>query len=105
MVRDLLQLNTLYKRLLLGCVALLVFCLASYGFLLKQTVAHVVERKSIEQERRDLAAKVGTLERAYLGAMNTLTLDAAREKGLGEKAPQRFVTRTKETLTRNFTNE
>ncbi|MEK7579544.1 MAG: hypothetical protein AAB460_03390 [Patescibacteria group bacterium] len=105
MVRDLLQLNTVYKRLLIGCVVLLVSLLATYGLLLKQTVAHVVLRKSFEEDRRDLTARVGTLERTYLGAMNGLTLDAAMEKGFIEKTPERFVARTKETLTLNYSNE
>lgn len=91
MVRDLFQLNTLYKRLFIGGIAVFVVLCGAYGFLLKQTVASVVERRSIESHRAELSARVSMLEADYIRATDSITLAHARERGFVSVSATRFV--------------
>lgn len=98
MVRDLFQLNTLYKRLFIGLVAFFIMVCGTYGFLLKQTVASVVERKSLEADKSELAARVSSLEADYIKSADKLTLSHAQELGFVTTKNIRFVSRASETL-------
>jgi hypothetical protein len=105
MVRDLLQLNTFYKRLFLGLVGLLVVFCASYGFLLKQTVAAVVERRSLETRRAELAAQVSVFEARYIQEGNAITRQKASELGFVPVTATRFVSRSLKTFSFNSADE
>ena len=98
MVRDLFQLNTLCKRLFIGLVAFLFVVCGTYGFLLKQTVASVVERKSIEAEKSELASRVSSLEGEYIRVADALTLSYAQELGFVTTKDVRFVSRASDAF-------
>lgn len=98
MVRDLLQLNTLYKRLFIGLVGVFVVLCAAYGIFLKATVGSVVERRSLEGKRAELAANVSMLEAAYIREGNRITRERAREMGFVAVTPEQFVSRTHPTV-------
>lgn len=102
MVRDLFQLNTLCKRFFIGSIALFVILAATYGFFLKQTVATVVERRSIEADRSELAARVSMLEADYIRAADAVTLARARELGFATISPTRFVSRASNTFSFDY---
>lgn len=104
MVRDLLQLNTLCKRLFIGLVAFFIVVCGTYGFLLKQTVASVVERKSLEAEKGELASRVSSLEADYIRAADKLTLSHAQELGFVTTKNVRFVSRASETFSVAYQN-
>lgn len=102
MVRDLFQLNTLCKRFFIGSIAVLFVLCATYGFFLKQTVATVVERRSIESERSELAARVSMLEAEYIRAADAVTLARARELGFSTISPTRFVSRASQAFSFDY---
>ncbi len=104
MVRDLLQLNTLCKRLFTGLVVLFIVICGTYGFLLKQTVASVVERKSLELEKSELASRVSALEADYIRAADTLTLSRAHELGFVTTTDVRFVSRASDSFSFAYQN-
>lgn len=94
MVRDLFQLNTLCKKLFVGAFVVLIGFAAAYGFFLKRTVAAVVERRSIESDRSELAARVSVLEARYIEAADAVTLEHARSLGFVDASSHvRFVAR------------
>jgi hypothetical protein len=105
MVRDLLQLNTFYKRLFLGSLGLFVILCTSYGIFLKQTVASVVERRGLEGQRAELAAQVSVLEARYIQEGNAITREKARELGFVPVTASRFVSRAPKALSWQVTNE
>lgn len=102
MVRDLFQLNTLCKRLFIGSLVVLCALAATYGFFLKQTVASVVERRTLEEERNTLAAQVSMLEADYIRVAGSVTLGKARELGFATVSPTRFVSRTPQTFSFDY---
>lgn len=104
MVRDLFQLNTLYKRLFTGLVAFFIVVCGIYGFLLKQTVASVVERRSLEADKSELAARVSSLEADYIKSADKLTLSYAHELGFVTTKDVRFVSRAEETASFAYQN-
>ncbi len=106
MVRDLLQLNTLYKRIFLSSLGLFIVLCGTYGIFLKQTVASVVERRSLEAQRAELAANVSVLEAAYIREGNAITREKARELGFVAVTAERFVSRSpKQALSFEYSNE
>src|SRR3989344_6598208 len=98
MVKDLLQLNTLYKRLFLGLLGLFIVVCAAYGIFLKHTVASVVERRTLETRRAELAAQVSVLEARYIQEGNAITREKALELGFVPVQTTRFVSRAGETF-------
>ena len=98
MVRDLFQLNTLYKKLFISMVVVLLVLCGTYGFFLKQTVASVVARRSLEIDKRDLSAHVSSLETSYIRATDSLTLTSAYERGFVVAQATRFVSRAPQTF-------
>lgn len=102
MVRDLFQLNTIYKRFFIASVSLLCILVATYGFFLKQTIAVVVERRAIEDARSELAARVSMLEAEYIRAADGITLRLAQEHGFTVIAPTRFVSTAKNTFSFDY---
>ncbi len=105
MVRDLLQLNTLYKRLFIGGVSLFVVLCATYGIFLKTTVGSVVERRSLEGKRAELAAEVSVLEADYIREGNKITRQRSTELGFVPATPVKFVSRTPQTFSVKYSNE
>lgn len=105
MVRDLLQLNTFYKRLFLGLLGVFVVLCAAYGIFLKQTVASVVERRSLEGQRSELAAQVSVLEAEYIQEGNAITREKATELGFVPVTASRFVSRAPKTFSFNSADE
>lgn len=93
MVRDLLQLNTIYKRFFMGAALTFVFLCVLYGAFLKTTVASVVERRSLEAARAELAARVSVLEAAYIREGSVITRQKASELGFVAVTPKSFVSR------------
>ncbi|MBP9771611.1 MAG: hypothetical protein KBD16_01670 [Candidatus Pacebacteria bacterium] len=93
MVRDLFQLNTLYKRIFLGSLGLFIVLCGTYGIFLKQTVASVVERRALEAQRAELAANVSVLEAAYIREGNAITREKAAQLGFVGVTAERFVSR------------
>ncbi len=104
MVRDLFQLNTLCKRLFIGLVAFFLIVCGTYGFLLKQTVASVVERKSLEADKSELASRVSSLEADYIKAADKLTFAHAQSLGFVTTKNIRFVSRASETFSFAYQN-
>ncbi len=103
MVRDLLQLNTLYKRLFIGCSVALLVLAGMYGFFLKQTIASVVERRLLEHERAELAARVSTLEARYIAIGESVTIARAHELGFVNVTEPHFVSRAPHAFSFNYT--
>jgi hypothetical protein len=101
MVRDLLQLNTFYKRVLIGALGLFVVLCAMYGIFLKTTVGSVVERRSLEGKRAELAAHVSVLEAEYIREGNRITRARATELGFVAITPTKFVSRDHQTFSLN----
>ena len=95
MVRDILQLNTFYKKalIMLGIAICAIGLL--YGVLIKQTIAHVVERHRIENDMSELASTVSRLEATYMHTVEDITLAQAYDLGFEKVADKntRFVAR------------
>ena len=94
MVRDLFQLNTLYKRIIVGLFVLLVSSIALYGVLGVQTYSRVVTQSAMEQYIADVSASVSALERDYMERMDALTLDEAHTRGFVDTEVAFFVSKT-----------
>lgn len=105
MVRDVLQCNTAYKRFLICGIALFVMLCAAYGIFLKQTVASVVERRSLEGKRAELASSVSVLEAAYIREGNAITRERARELGFIAVTPSTFVSRAPKAVSVSLHDE
>ncbi len=104
MVRDLLQLNNLQKRFFVGVLTCIAVFAVLYGTLVKQTVAHVVSRRTVETETADLSAHVSLLEAQYMTALQSVTLDRAYAMGFSEASPVFFVSRDRDTLSVRYDN-
>ena len=101
MVRDLLQLNSLEKRLFLVLSLVLLLVIGLYAFLVRQAVAQVVARKTLEQERADLATRISMLESQYMKEAQEITLEYAYGNGYVEIRPVFFISRTQNSLSYN----
>lgn len=105
MVRDLLQLNTFYKRLFIGASGLFIVACAMYGIFLKTTVGSVVERRSLEGDRAELAIRVSALEAEYIREGNKITRQRAAELGFVAVTPVTFVSRDRQTFSLEYGSE
>jgi hypothetical protein len=93
MVRDLFQLNTLYKKAIVILSAALCGVLVMYGVLAVQTYARAVDQDTLKQRVADTAASVSTLEHDYMRRMDLLTLDDAHTRGFIDTDVSLFVSR------------
>ncbi len=105
MVRDLLKFNSLEKRLFIIFSVSLCIVIGLYGFFVKQTIAHVVARKTLVQEQADLSAQISSLESEYMKKADALTLEYAYAHGFVEIKPTLFVSRAPASLSLNNRNE
>lgn len=100
MVRELFQLNTLHKKVIVALIGAVLTLVTMYGILVRQTVAHVVARKVVEQSITDMASEVSLLEAEYMDTMDSLTLSRAEQMGFVEAEVALFVSRRTLTYTR-----
>jgi hypothetical protein len=91
MIVDLLQLNTLYKKMIVGLVIGFCALVVVYGALVHTTVSHVVSRKTLEASIADMSGSVSSLEGQYMQKVSTLTIDEAHQLGFVDAHVALFV--------------
>ncbi|MEK7606067.1 MAG: hypothetical protein AAB458_00500 [Patescibacteria group bacterium] len=102
MVRDLLQFNNLQKKVFAFLCAAIAVSGFFYAVLIKQTVAHVVDRRALETDISDMAAKVSELEGSYMTALQGVTLARAYALGFVDQDPALFVSRNDSELSLQY---
>jgi hypothetical protein len=93
MVRDLLQLNTFHKRVIVALIGIFCAFAVTYGVLVRETVAHVVARRVLEESTTQMAGDVSVLEGKYMAAGDSLTLSRAHALGFVDSNVALFVSR------------
>ncbi len=78
-------------------VGVLILCLFSYGYFVRQTIVNIVARQNMESEITELSAKILTRETAYLKAKNEITEELAENKGFIAVSRQKFVVQSVKT--------
>ena len=74
-------------------VFVLVFCLFSYGYLVRGAIVNVVNRQSMENDLSTLNSKVLDLEIEYFKVKNSVTPELASDLGFVAVSNQKFVTK------------
>lgn len=105
MVRDLLQLNTFYKKSILALSAVFVALLVTYMVLVASLFSKGNERVAVERDIVAAKTRIALLEAEYLQAVDSLTLARAHELGFVDSGIDFFVSRRTETLSLNTQNE
>jgi len=91
MVKELVKLNTLEKRIILGLFALIITLFFSYGYLIESSVKDIVERKDVEKEIALLNSKLGSLELDYVALRDTIGGETASNLGFVEAKNVAFI--------------
>jgi len=81
------------KMWVLSFIAIFVFCLISYGYLVRGAIVNIVARQNMETELSFLNSKVADLESLYIKAKNNVTLERAKDLGFVAVSGQIFVTK------------
>lgn len=79
------------------CVSVLgvvmLACIIAYMYLLSMSVVHVVFRKEIHQDARQLESEIASLEAKYIEAQHAVSERIASAQSLSETNEKIFVTR------------
>lgn len=105
MVKELIKLDTLEKRLVLGFFGLAVLLFFTYGYFIETSVGNIVERKNVEKEIALLNSTLGSLELDYVALKETVGAQKARELGFVEVKEVAFVEKASENVKLTFGNE
>jgi hypothetical protein len=81
------------KRYFWSLIMIVVFCLFSYGYLVRGAIVNIVERQNAEQALSEVNSRVLTLEAEYFKVKNSITLDLATDLGFITPVSQKFVTK------------
>lgn len=98
MVKELIKLDTLEKRLVLGFFVLAVLLFFSYGYFIEASVGNIVERKNVEKDIALLNSSLGSLELNYVALKETVGVQKAYELGFVETKKVSFVEKTSENV-------
>lgn len=74
-------------------VLVLVFCLFTYGYLVRGAIVNIVERQNTEKALAEVNSRVLALESEYFKVKNSITLDLAADLGFITPVSQKFVTK------------
>ncbi len=99
MVRDLLQFNTIYKKVIVSLSVVVAGVFVVYAVLHVQVLSRGVTQKVLQQYVAETASSVSSLEHDYMRRMNLLTLDEARVRGFVDAEVSLFVSQHTPTLT------
>ena len=91
-----LQLNIQHKRVVQSTLLILFILLATYVFLINQTVRQIVERKELESDNSVLGSRVSELEFVYMSHKSDITQERAYENGFFEAGKVTFIPRIPE---------
>ena len=84
------------------CVSVLgtvmLCCVMAYMYFLSMSVVHVVFRKEIHQDARQLESEIASLEARYIEAQHAVSERIASAESLAETNEKIFVTRAPDTL-------
>ena len=82
--------------MVLSFVTILLFTL--YIYFISASIVHVVMRTEINQDTREIASEISTLESKYIAVQHKVSSDVATLNGY-QKAPHKiFIDRTEDTL-------
>lgn len=81
------------KRILITLVTLFVLCAGFYAYFLQQTISHVVERKSLDNNIATLHSQIGDAEYNYGSSISEITIDKAVALGFTPVDSATYVTR------------
>ena len=93
MVRELLTLNTIEKKAILGLMAAIFIFAGAYVYFVNQTVVNVVQRRAIERDIDAVNTKVSQLAFEYIELKNSITREEGLSRGFYEVGNPLFVSR------------
>ncbi|MFM2423771.1 MAG: hypothetical protein RLZZ70_158 [Candidatus Parcubacteria bacterium] len=80
------------------CGAVLVVLAVMYMYFLSMSVVHVVMRKELHQERRQLESSIAQLEASYIEAQHKVSEKIAMSESLSENSDKIFIERVAPSL-------
>lgn len=105
MVKELIKMDSLEKRLIIGLFALALLLFFSYGYFIESSVRNIMSRKATEKEIALLNAGLGSLELDYVALKETIGEDKALRLGFVEAKEIVFVEKAGETVKLTFNDE
>ncbi|MEX2514851.1 MAG: hypothetical protein WD335_01840 [Candidatus Paceibacterota bacterium] len=81
------------KRIFITLITLFVLSAGLYGFFLQQTISHVVERTTLDNNIASLHSQIGDAEYNYGSSISSITMDKALALGFTPVDSTTYVTR------------
>ncbi len=98
MVRELLQLNTIHKKIIITLFGVLMLLVVAYGALISRVVMQTMAHNDIDNTLALTTSDVAVLEAQYMDLIDALTLSRARSLGFVETGVALFVSRRADTF-------
>ena len=93
MKANILQKNTVQKRIFFALAAAILSVSLLYVYFMSASVVHIVSRQHVEKRITDLSSRISELEQSYMSLSKEITRSYARDLGFDEPAAVSYTSR------------